>query len=582
VTFDSDAPNTDGIAAYIGTNNVGFGNALGTALLQLAPEGGKFGIISADNQLNLQERVRGIQQRLRGLESNWVEIENGSPSNSDGSTASTTELSLKHMREFAETNGDIKAIISCCGWPMRDEEGWKQFIADYGHIHLITGDATIQQLNLLRMGYGDALVGQLPYEMGALSIETLKNLTEDIRTKKRIIPTPLINHNKIPFKLPELILDRNLIGLLAIAGYSLFAIIVLLSVGFALWVIINRENRIVMASQPLFLLPLCFGTLLLGSAIIPWTLIHSEIYHNDKGQDNEDHFGVCMSIPWLGSIGFTLIFSMLFSKTWRVNQIFRKAKKLKRIVVKEKDVILPFVTLMIVNVAVLMTWTFVAPLNYVRNFVPGTDDYNRVLATYGVCAAKTGSSVPFIAILVTVNILALLLATVQAYQARSIETEFSEATYILRALLIMLNALFIGGPVFIMSRADTKVFYIVGLILVSVTCIVTLLFVFYPKIRMKKKADAKKKNGETKKFRNQEVVQHTSYDAASPTNKINARRKDESNENNEGEKEQPSSEDNVSLISNGEESKEEIMMSFAEIMHEENNCHVVDVRVVDR
>jgi len=261
------------------------------------------------------------------------------------------------MWKFAN-NTDLKAIISCCGWPMYDKEGWKKFVRGNRHIKLVLGDSNDQQLNLLSQRFGNGLVGQLPYEMGALSIEKLNNLTTDPQgtpTDDEMIPTPMLQHIQIPFQLPDLIVDRNLLGLLVIVGYSLFTIIVLLSVGFALWVIINRNNRIVMFAQPLFLLPLCFGTLLLGSAIIPLTLSHSETTHDDD--ENRDHItfpNACMSIPWLGSIGFTLTFSMLFSKTWRVNQIHLESKKLKRIVVKEKDVILPFVTLMIVNVTVLM------------------------------------------------------------------------------------------------------------------------------------------------------------------------------------------------------------------------------------
>jgi len=559
VTFDNDAPNSSR-SHYIGSNNVGFGNALGTNLLQLAPEGGKFAIISDANKTNLDERVKGIRERLNDMQSNWIEVEKDSPSSSGGST----DISLKDMRRFAK-NPDVRAIISCCGWPMYDREGWKQFIAKYPHIKLIIGDSNNDQIELLNQGHGDGLVGQLPYEMGALSIDRLYNLTINITTKEQILCTDLIQHIRIPFILPKVDMDRNLLESLKIYGYILLSVIGLLSIGFALWVIINRKNKIVMASQPLFLLPLCLGTLILGSAIIPLTLVHDETPHD--GDEHYDHFHVtfsraCMSIPWLISIGFTLIFSMLFSKTWRVNQIRRHSKRLKRVVIKEKDVILPFATLMTVNVTVLMCWTFTDPLEYVRNYHPGTDNWNRVISTYGSCEAKSGSSLPFLVVLGTTNFLALILANVQAYQARSVETEFSEAKYIILCVLILLEAVLIGFPVLMLSMARPRMFYVVACTLISATCIVTLLLVFIPKILMKQKADTKKKNGDPKRFRNQENLQHTSNDTASPAHGIN----DEGNTyGNQGQS--PNVVHNMSYTSNGEESKEELM-SFAQMLEE--------------
>ena len=75
VTFDSDAPGSKR-QAYIGTDNLAFGNHLGKVLLQIDPTGGTYGIITGAGP-NLRDRERGLREKLEG--SKWVEALNGSP-----------------------------------------------------------------------------------------------------------------------------------------------------------------------------------------------------------------------------------------------------------------------------------------------------------------------------------------------------------------------------------------------------------------------------------------------------------------------------------------------------------------------
>lgn len=50
-------------------------------------------------------------------------------------------------------------------------------------------------------------------------------------------------------------------------GYSLGIVVILLSLGFGVWVWVNRKHRVVKVSQPIFLLLICFGVIVLASAI---------------------------------------------------------------------------------------------------------------------------------------------------------------------------------------------------------------------------------------------------------------------------------------------------------------------------
>ena len=71
ITFDSDAENSDRVA-YVGTDNVAFGVELGKLLDQLAPQGGKYGVLS-NSAPNVVQRFDGVTKRLAD-DSNWTPV----------------------------------------------------------------------------------------------------------------------------------------------------------------------------------------------------------------------------------------------------------------------------------------------------------------------------------------------------------------------------------------------------------------------------------------------------------------------------------------------------------------------------
>lgn len=172
ITFDSDAPDSTR-TAYVGTDNKLFGVDLGKLLLQVAPEGGTYGMISGGAAApNLALRVDGVREALAG--SNWTEVP-GSPTFSNDDIA----LAVQQMGDLKTANPDIKAIVPVGGWPMFAPDGWKNFVDQYkadvdsGALALVVADTLPQQLELLKEGYAHGLVGQRPYEMGVKSMDAL-------------------------------------------------------------------------------------------------------------------------------------------------------------------------------------------------------------------------------------------------------------------------------------------------------------------------------------------------------------------------------------------------------------------------
>nr|WP_240549787.1 sugar-binding protein [Devosia salina] len=172
ITFDSDAPDSTR-TAYVGTDNKLFGEDLGKLLLQVAPDGGTYGMISGGAAApNLALRVDGVREALAG--SNWTEVP-GSPTFSNDDIA----LAVQQMGDLKTANPDIKAIVPVGGWPMFAPDGWKNFVDQYkadvdsGALALVVADTLPQQLQLLKEGYAHGLVGQRPYEMGQKAMDTL-------------------------------------------------------------------------------------------------------------------------------------------------------------------------------------------------------------------------------------------------------------------------------------------------------------------------------------------------------------------------------------------------------------------------
>jgi hypothetical protein len=227
--------------------------------------------------------------------------------------------------------------------------------------------------------------------------------------------------------------ELNQLGSIRAVGLSLLAIHFLNAVFYSVWVYWNRQLRIVKTMQPIFLVTIRIGVGVMVLGIVPLSI--DDGIASTRGCDI-----VCMSVPWLLSLGFTLAFSALFSKLWRIfklfnNQNFRRAK------VIEKDVLAPFATLFTLSFAVLLTWTLVDPVHWSRDPIDG-EQWN----TFVSCKVDGTTSKISYALIGAFNVGALFLACYQAYKARNISDEFSESKNVGFAVFSWVQALMVGLP----------------------------------------------------------------------------------------------------------------------------------------
>lgn len=140
---------------------------------------------------------------------------------------------------------------------------------------------------------------------------------------------------------------------------------------------------------------------------------------------------------------------------------------------------------MAANVIVLICWTVISPLKFVRMADEGTDLWGREFSSTGRCASgslDSGDSVVYLVLLGLINISAVIFANVQAYSARNIHTEYSESRYIALIMLFLLQAWLTGLPVLALVYDSPQANYVVVSVLVFLTSMAILLLIFLPKI----------------------------------------------------------------------------------------------------
>jgi gamma-aminobutyric acid type B receptor len=367
-------------SAYIGTDNRFMGRTMARLLRQLRPEGGTFGFVHRLGDALQDQRIAGFEEEMtkdndREERSHWYRVGADLVQQDDGVGA------LDRIKLLAAL--EPTAIIFTFQTPMR-RANYTQTIHELRHLNItfIGTDVSDYQLAFLNRRYVDGLVGQLPYDMGARSAEILYDLVVQKKKplEKTFFLTNLVAYNLIPVELPELKVDQNLLGNLVYIGYTCFGVVVVSCLACMAWTMYHCQSMVVRAAQPFFLMMTATGVLIMSGSLIPLSF-------NDGGAPlpTSRSIGICMSIPWLAFMGFTITFSALFSKTWRVNSLFHSSANFGRIVVSERDVLMPFAILLTCSFVVLICWTMMDPLTYERVYTDGTDYWNRKIESYGSC-----------------------------------------------------------------------------------------------------------------------------------------------------------------------------------------------------
>ena len=305
-------------------------------------------------------------------------------------------------------------------------------------------------------------------------ITTSINL-QDERLDHRVPFVYSSNTTLPPLTLPPVEMNLNLITTAILAfGWSLCGFVLFVSMFWMVWTLHYRNRDVVKASQPIFLCQICIGTFLITSAIIPMSFQEPI---NQRALDV-----ACMATPWLVSMGFVTAFSALFTKTWRLNKLFRNSRNMRRVVIRPRHVVLPLIVLISINFAVMLAWTIDAPLIWQRSAVANFDTFGRSIESVGRCAPSNHSrATVYLALIIVIDLSVLIFSNYQAYLARSLPTDFSESTYIAIAMASMLEICFLAAPLLFFTSSEPSVEFVIRSLLASVTSLSILIPIFLPK-----------------------------------------------------------------------------------------------------
>ena len=190
-----------------------------------------------------------------------------------------------------------------------------------------------------------------------------------------------------------------------------------------------------------------------------------------------------MSLPWLLCLGWSILFSALYAKLRRINLVVSNAMAFRSVKISEKDMMLSFSLLFISNLILITLWTIFDPLVWKRYQLSPTE-------SIGYCTVASGNPVAFKTILVLLGLLnggVLIVANVEAYKARKIDTEFGESVYIGLIMLCFLQIVLVGVPLFFLVYDNSLARFFLTSSMVFIMSMAVLLLIFVPKFMIYRK-----------------------------------------------------------------------------------------------
>lgn len=281
--------------------------------------------------------------------------------------------------------------------------------------------------------------------------------------------------------------DMNYIpNSLLIMGYLFFGISALTSIFFFCWTTHFRGSSIIKKSQPIFLHLVNLGCLVIALAIIPsgiqggYDTILDPVFGTSTEVSANLHNvdAACMATPWLFGVGFSLTFSALFAKVWRIRKIFVNARNFQRVEVQPKDVMKIMVGVLGAEIIVLLVWQLVDPLVWVRT-VTLKSDLGYAVESVGTC--QNGNVIPYVTVIGVFNLGILMYSLWLCYVTRTLPSDFNESKWITASVISIFQLMILGIPVMVIVRDNPSANYCVRVCVFFLMSMSTMLFIYAPK-----------------------------------------------------------------------------------------------------
>ncbi|GAX18434.1 gamma-aminobutyric acid type B receptor [Fistulifera solaris] len=275
-------------------------------------------------------------------------------------------------------------------------------------------------------------------------------------------------------------------ALLAV-GYTLFGVLFLMCVAALAWTWYYRERWVVKVSQPLFLMIVLGGTFLSSLSIIFLGFETAYRYEQDEAggallvpnPDIQRVDAACMAVPWFYGLGFVITFSALFAKIQRVKLIYQAGMRMLRKKVGLRDVAYIAAFMLTIELAILVTWQVVAPLQWQREVLLYDSEQFSLSSVGGCSGGKEGWY--FFLVLMIFHALCLFYALILGFQTKDINSDLAESSQLSLVVLFMFQVLVVAVPISALVRENAEVFYFVRVSAIFLQNITVLGLIFGPK-----------------------------------------------------------------------------------------------------
>ncbi|XP_033636721.1 gamma-aminobutyric acid type B receptor subunit 1-like [Asterias rubens] len=243
--------------------------------------------------------------------------------------------------------------------------------------------------------------------------------------------------------------------------------------------VVMRKQKIIKLSSPTI-----NNLIILGSIMTYISVVLNGVDEEMVGFENMDH--LCRARLWMLSLGFTLGFGSMFSKTWRVHKIFMN-KKLERRSVKDYQLVTMVGIFLLLESVYLGVWE-VRPLQAVWESYPsqGKSEGDLLLIPVVQRCTRIGvSDLTWLAGIYIFNGIQLVFGLFLAYETRNVKIEALNDSKNIGMSVYNVFILSCMGAVFslLMDPLRNETVFIVTSVCITVSTTTTLLIIFTPKIR---------------------------------------------------------------------------------------------------
>jgi len=269
-------------------------------------------------------------------------------------------------------------------------------------------------------------------------------------------------------------------------AWTLSGLVLFSGVGFVCWLYWKRKHQVVRFAQIEFMCLIILGAIMITFSLVPLSLDDSGIqYYSldgvlDLGVEVPQLNTACTLVPWLYVTGFALEFSALFSKVWRLKQIFL-AKQMKRISLTFRHMVPILLVCLCVGWFLCAVWTGVAPLQWQRIAVT-YDSTGYMVDSYAHCTSK--QFLGFYSAITLFQLACLFYGMVLCYQTRNVKEDFVENKWITIVLINMITTVTLTVMLGFFMRENPSALFGIEVINGLITGFGVMVVMIAPKIQM--------------------------------------------------------------------------------------------------